>query len=235
MRPPSETYARAPEESGRRIAQEFSSFFSGDTACEQEEERVPRWTREMLEEVKLALHRTVDGYNEHAPAKFWLALMDRADHMVFSFSGVSTLTLTWSGQQILLQFHGRGDQPLPATVMELAEERRPVRLRAASRSFLFRDEVYTKEEFACRLIRFVCEDFFDRSAAALEGARSARTEDVAAGARAGVAGNASQPAFSPPGQTARTAAGGDAVTCRSWQRFSSPSSRRSWRPGSTSS
>jgi hypothetical protein len=233
MRSISETYAQAPEESGRRIADEFSGFFTEEAASRQAEQRDRRWTLEMLEELKIALHRTVDGYNNNVPPKFWLALVDRADHMVFSFSGVATLTLTWRGPQLLLQFHARGGEPLPATVMQVETASGEIRLRASSRSFLFRDEVFSKDEFASRLIRVVCADFFDRSAPGFVGDASQSSEEASAGGRPDIAGNASQTAFSPPGQTTRTAPGGDAVTCRSWQRFSSPSSRRNWRPGST--
>jgi hypothetical protein len=156
---------QSPEEVGRQIAAEVNVLLLPARARQEAEAREQRACRETVNQLRMALLRAVDSYNQEVPGPFHVAILDRGDRLLFNASGRFTLTLIYGMHQ--LQLEGRGEQTrrLLPMVVDMWRSDGALRFRSVPDSPYFAGPILSEDQFLQSVLRMACDCRFDDQAA----------------------------------------------------------------------
>ncbi len=160
----SKSRAQEPEEVGKQIARELRQIFEKNQAGAKAEERECARMREINLRIRMALVRAVDGYNDHAPRKSHLAVLDRGDRLLFSAAGRVTLTLRYGSDEVVIESSGveaHGVGPMAVAVWQGLNKRdRELRFQAVPDAPVFPWKILNERQFVYCVLRMACNHRF---------------------------------------------------------------------------
>lgn len=156
--------ALEPEEVGKQIAEELREVFQENQAEARAEARECARVRETNLQIRMALVRAVDGYNDHAPPECHLAVLDRGDRLLFSAAGRFTLTLRYGTDRVMIESSGveaHGVGPMTVAVWRRVGERDGgLQFRAVPDSPVFPWQIMNETQFMYSVLRMACDQQF---------------------------------------------------------------------------
>jgi hypothetical protein len=156
--------AEEPEEVGKQIAGELREVFRRSQAPAKAEQQERARIREMHLQIRVALVKAVDGYNDHVPRESQLAVLDRGDRLLFSAGGRFTLTLRYGVDRVMIESNGveaHGVGPMMVTVWRKSGRRESgLSFRAVPDSPVFPWEILDEKQFVYCVLRMACDQRF---------------------------------------------------------------------------
>jgi len=156
---------KSPENVGRQVAEEVNVLFLPVRARKEAEQREQRTCREIVNQVRTALLRAVDSYNEEVPQPFHVAILDRGDRLLFNASGRFTLTLIYGMRQLKLEGRGEETRRFLPMVIDVWRSEGTLRFRSVPDSPVFPGSILSEDQFLQSVLRMACDCRFDDQAA----------------------------------------------------------------------
>jgi len=156
MRKTKEKREQTPEEIGRRLAEEFQHRWQEDQIRQRAEELERQSHNRTVIQLRTALFSAVYGYNQHIPSDYQIAVLDRADHLVFQAADRGKLTLRWGIHRLMLESTTADSRTLPTIVYDLLRDQEGIRFRAVPNSELHAGPTLSQGEFVRSVLRMAC-------------------------------------------------------------------------------
>jgi hypothetical protein len=160
MRKPSPSSAQTPDEVGKQVAGELKGAFLSarqQIAAQRIEERSFLNT---TEQIRRALLRAVEVYNDHVPRELQLAVLDRGDRLIFNSLGEFTLTLTYGIHQLMIDATGGDAGGLSPMTLRVWRDKGDLHFHSVPDSPVFQKSILDEGEFVYSVLRMACSRRF---------------------------------------------------------------------------